>query len=84
VILAWDAKSHSYLPDIAAMRQSPPDEEALSASAKEIRAKLQTSPQDRPEPALWGRMRDLILCGQRGCGPASVQFGLALRSARKS
>jgi hypothetical protein len=52
--MAWDAKTQSYLPDIGAMRQSPPDEEALSASARELRAKLKASPRDRPQPALWG------------------------------
>jgi hypothetical protein len=63
VVLAWDAKTKSYRPDIAAMRQPAPDEAGLASSAQEVRGKLMASPPDRPDPALWARMLDLIYAG---------------------
>ena len=63
VVLAWDRQARRYLPDPAAMRQPAPDPAALSAAAAEVRAKLAASPGDRPDPALWERMLDLIYAG---------------------
>jgi len=60
VIMAWDAKSRSYRPDIAAMRSPPPAPGKLAASAAEVHAKLAASPPDEPAAELWGRMLDLI------------------------
>jgi len=63
VVLAWDRRARHYLPDIAAMHQPAPDQPAQSAAAAEMRAKLAASPADRPDPALWERMLDLIYAG---------------------
>jgi hypothetical protein len=63
VVFAWDREARRYRPDIAAMRQPAPDEATLAASGAEVRAKLAASKPDRPDPALWGHMLDLIYAG---------------------
>ncbi len=80
VILAWDAKARRYLPDIAAMRRPAPSEAEISSWAAEVRAKLLASPADSPDPALWGRMLDLIYAGNAAA--AQRFFDLAWPPAR--
>lgn len=63
VVVAWDREARRYRPNIAAMRQPAPDEATLAASGAEMRAKLAAAPPDRPDPALWGHMLDLIYAG---------------------
>ena len=75
VIMAWDAKSRSYRPDIAAMRSPPPAPQKLAASAAEVRAKFAASAPDQLPAELWGRMLDLIYSGNAAA--ASRFFDLA-------
>jgi hypothetical protein len=63
VVLAWDRKSRRYVPDIAAMRHPAPTAAQIAASAAEVRRRLAARPADEPDPALWGRMLDLIYAG---------------------
>jgi len=63
VVFVWDREARRYRPDIAAMHQPAPDEATLAASGAEMRAKLAANPPDRPDPALWGHMLDLIYAG---------------------
>ena len=63
VILAWQPSARRYLPDVAAMRRPAPDAASLASQAAAVQAKLEKSPADRLDPALWGAMLDLIYTG---------------------
>lgn len=65
VIFKYDTDTGRYMPDIEAMREPPPNDDALDAMVREIQDAETKLPKgdSPPAPLLWSHMLDLIYSG---------------------